>query len=221
LTVATLGTGTGLTGDYYGYGNGTTNFTGVPTLARLDPIVDFDFGTGSPDPSLPADLFQIRWHGQVQPFYSDTYTFYTRSDDGSRLWVNSKLLANQWQNQAATTAGGTITLQAGQTYDILVEYFENTSTASIQLGWSSIHQAPGVIPMTQLYPGAGLVNPRLTASIINRNLVINWAGTFMLQSALSVTGPWTQTTNSFVGPFTTPVTAGQESYYRLVDPISP
>ncbi len=221
LTVATLGTGTGLTGDYYGYGNGTTNFTGAPTLTRIDPTVDFDFGTGSPDPSLPVDLFQIRWHGQVQPFYNDTYTFSTTSDDGARLWVNGQLLVNLWQNQAATTGSGTIALQAGQKYDILLEYFENTSVASVHLGWSSTHQAPGVIPMTQLYPSAGLVSPKLTASLNNRTLILNWAGTFMLQSAPSVMGPWTQTANSFIGPFTTSVAAGQQLYYRLVDPISP
>jgi hypothetical protein len=222
LTVAILGTGTGLTGDYYSYSNGTTNFTGLPTLTRIDPTVDFNFGTGSPDPSIPVDLFQIRWHGQVQPFYSDTYTFYTTSDDGARLWVNGQLLVNLWQNQAATTGSGTIILQAGQKYDILMEYYENTSVASAQLGWSSIHQARGVIPMTQLYPSGGLVSPKLTANISNRtNLVLNWAGTFMLQSAPSVTGAWTQTATSFIGPFTTPVTAGQQFYYRLVDPISP
>jgi hypothetical protein len=221
LTVATLGTGTGLSGDYYGYGNGTTNFTGVPTLTRLDPMVDFDFGTGSPDGSLPADLFQIRWHGQVQPFYSDTYIFSTTSDDGARLWVNGQLLVNLWQNQSATTGSGTIALQAGQKYDILMEYYENTSTASARLLWSSVHQAFGVIPMTQLYPSTGLVNPTLTASVINHTVVLNWAGTFMLQSAPSVGGPWTQTANSFVGPFTIPGSAGQQSYYRLVDPISP
>jgi hypothetical protein len=221
LTVGIAGTGTGLTGDYYGFGNGTTNFTGLPTLTRLDPTVDFNFGTGAPDPSLPVDMFQIRWHGQVQPFYSDTYTFYTTTDDGSRLWVNGQLLVNQWVNQAATTASGTIALQAGQKYDILMEYYENTSVASAQLSWSSIHQARQVIPTTQLYPGTGLVSPTLTANIVNRNLVLNWAGTFMLQSAPSVTGPWTSTANSFIGPFTTPVTGAQQSYYRLVDPISP
>jgi len=222
LTVGFLGTGSGLTGDYYNFGNGTTNFTALPTLTRLDPTVDFNFGTASPDPSLPPDQFQIRWHGQVEPFYTDIYTFYTTSDDGARLWVNGRLLVNSWQNQAATTASGTIALQAGQKYDILMEYYENTAAASVQLSWSSIHQALGVIPMTQLYPSIGLVSPSLTANIINRtNLSLNWAGTFMLQSSPSVTGPWTTTANSFIGPFTTPVTASQQSYYRLVDPISP
>jgi hypothetical protein len=136
--------------------------------------------------------------------------------------VNGQLLVNQWVNQAAATASGTIALQAGQKYDILIEYYENTSVASAQLSWSSVHQARQVIPMTQLYPGTGLVNPTLTANIVNRtNLVLNWAGTFMLQSAPSVTGPWTSTANSFIGPFTTSVTGAQQSYYRLVDPISP
>jgi hypothetical protein len=222
LTVGIAGSGTGLTGDYYGYGNGTTNFTGLPTLTRLDPTVDFDFSTGSPDPSLPADLFQIRWHGQVQPLYGDTYIFSTTSDDGARLWVNGQLVVNRWQNQSATTASGTVALQAGQRYDVLMEYFENTSVASVQLSWSSIHQPPQVIPMTQLYPSVGLVSPALSASVNNQtSIVLNWAGTFMLQSAPSVSGPWTQTANSFIGPFITPVTGGQQTFYRLVDPISP
>ena len=221
LVVATLGSGTGLTGDYYGYANGTTNFTGLPTLTRLDPIIDFDFGTGSPDPSLPVDGFQIRWHGQVQPLFSDLYTFSTTTDDGSRLWVNGQLLVNQWQNQAATTASGAIQLVAGQKYDILMEYFENTSTASAQLSWSSLHQPPQPIGTTQLYPTTGLVQPVLSAAVAGNNLFVNWAGTFTLLAAPSVTGPWSPVVNSGIGPYTAPVAATQKAFYRLVDPISP
>ena len=221
LIVATLGSGTGLTGDYYGYANGTTNFTGLPTLTRLDPIIDFDFGTGSPDPSLPVDGFQIRWHGQVQPLFSDLYTFSTTTDDGSRLWVNGQLLVDQWQNQAATTVSGTIQLVAGQKYDILMEYYENTSTASAQLSWWSIHQPSQPIGTTQLYPTTGLVHPVLSAAVVGNNLVVNWAGTFTLETASSVTGPWSPVVNSGIGPYTVPVGSAQKAFYRLVDPISP
>jgi hypothetical protein len=221
LTVGVLGNGTGLTGDYYGYANSTTNFTGLPTLTRMDSTIDFDFGTGSPDPSLPADGFQIRWHGQVQPLFSDLYTFSTTTDDGARLWVNGQLLVNQWQNQAATTVNGTIQLVAGQKYDILMEYYENTSVASAQLSWSSVHQPAQVIGMTQLYPTAGLVQPVLSAATFGTTLVVNWAGTFTLQTAPSVTGPWTPVVNSGIGPYTTSIGAAPRVFYRLVDPISP
>jgi hypothetical protein len=210
-----------LTGDYYGYANGTTNFTGLPTLTRLDPIIDFNFGTDAPDSSLPVDGFQIRWHGQVQPLFSDLYTFYTTTDDGSRLWVNGQLLVDQWRNQAAATASGSIQLVAGQKYDILMEYYENTSVASAQLSWSSIHQPPQPIGTTQLYPATGLVQPVLSAVVAGNNLFINWAGTFTLLTAPSVTGPWSPVVNSGIGPYTVSISGTQKAFYRLVDPIGP
>jgi hypothetical protein len=100
---------------------------------------------------------------------------YGVTDDGARLWVNGQLVVNRWQNQAATTASGTISLVAGQKYDLLMEYYENTSTASARLSWSSLHQAQEVIRTSQLYPSDGLVQPILTAELSNRtNLVLNW-----------------------------------------------
>ncbi|HEY9845321.1 MAG TPA: family 16 glycosylhydrolase, partial [Candidatus Caenarcaniphilales bacterium] len=68
--------GNGLKGEYYN-----------AKASRVDPSINFDWGTGAPHPSVAADNFYIRWTGQVQPRYSETYTFYTLSDDGVRLWV--------------------------------------------------------------------------------------------------------------------------------------
>ena len=222
LTVGTPGNGTGLSGDYFAYGNGSTNFTGLPALTRVDPTVDFNWETAAPDPSLPADYFLVRWHGLVQPIYSDLYTFSTRTDDGARLWVNGQLLVNRWQNQGATTVSGNIALQAGRRYELVMEYYENTSAASAQLSWSSLHQPPQVIPLTQLYPDTGLLTPAVAASLSNQtNLVINWAGTFTLQSASEATGPWSTVANAVIGPYTLPVAAAPRQFYRLVEPIGP
>ena len=54
-----------------------------------DPV-NFDWGQGSPDPSIPVDGFSARWTGKVQAQYSETYTFYTNSDEGVALWVNGQ-----------------------------------------------------------------------------------------------------------------------------------
>jgi ribosomal protein S12 methylthiotransferase len=40
-----------------------------------------------------ADTFSIRWYGQLEPRYSETYTFHVEADDGARLWVNDQLIA--------------------------------------------------------------------------------------------------------------------------------
>ena len=77
-------TGTGLAATYYD----NADFTGT-TVARTDPTVNFDWGVGSPAPAIGVDTFSARWTGQVQPQFTETYTFYTQSDDGVRLWVNN------------------------------------------------------------------------------------------------------------------------------------
>jgi len=216
LTVGTAGTGTGLTGDYYS--GQLQTFSGPPTLTRVDATVDFDFGTGSPDASISADTFTARWTGKVQPFYSQTYTFYTRTDDGVRLWVNGQLVINSWINQAATESSGTIALTANQKYDIMMEYFENTGAAVAQLSWSSLGQAKQIIPQTQLYPGVSPVRPVLSTSVSNRtNLVVNWSGTFQLQSATVVTGPYLPVTGVTNSPFTINFSSAPEMYFRLLN----
>ena len=73
------------------------------TLVRMDTNINFNWGTGSPDPSISADNFTVRWTGSVQPQFNETYTFYTTTDDGVRLWVNGQLLIDEWVDQSATT----------------------------------------------------------------------------------------------------------------------
>src|SRR5579863_6161504 len=78
---AALSTGSGLHADYFS----NQNLTAPATLSRTDATVNFNWGTGSPASSLPSDHFSVRWTGQVEALYSQTYTFTTSSDDGIRL----------------------------------------------------------------------------------------------------------------------------------------
>ena len=119
--VATGGTGTGLSATYFN----NVDFTGT-TVTRTDPTVNFAWGTGSPSSSIGADTFSARWTGQVEAQFTGTYTFYTQSDDGVRLWVNGQQLVNNWTAHPTTENSGAIALTAGQRYDIRLEFFENS-----------------------------------------------------------------------------------------------
>jgi glucose/arabinose dehydrogenase len=145
------GSGTGLTGTYYD----NINFTN-PVLTRNDATVDFNWGNGSPAATIANDTFSVVWTGQVQALFSETYTFFTNTDDGVRLFVNGQQVINQLIDQAPTTVNGTpIALVAGQKYDIRMEYFENGGGAVAQLGWQSSSQARQIIPTGQLFGGGG------------------------------------------------------------------
>ncbi len=136
----------GLQGAYFD----EINLAGIK-LNRIDPVVDFDWTSGSPDPLIAADSFSIRWTGQVLADHSEIYTFYTTTDDGVRLWVDGQVIIDQWVNQSATEHSGTIMLAAGQRHDISLEYFENGGDASVRLEWSSPTVAREVIPASHLF----------------------------------------------------------------------
>lgn len=121
-------------------------------LSRRDATVDFNWGASSPDPAIPSDKFSVRWKGKVEPRYTETYSFHTISDDGVRLWVNGTLLINNWTVHAPVMDTGSITLTAGQKYDIVMEYYESGGNATASLLWSSATQAMEIIPESALTP---------------------------------------------------------------------
>ncbi|MEG3435932.1 DUF4347 domain-containing protein [Pannus brasiliensis CCIBt3594] len=147
-TAATpAGTGKGLRGQYFD----NKDFTDLK-LTRTDESVDFKWGTGSPDRLLGADTFSTRWTGKVQPMYNEAYKFHVTGDDGVRLWVNNQLVIDAFRDQPATEyASAPILLQAGQLYDIRLDYYENKGNATARLGWSSASQAKQIIPKSRLY----------------------------------------------------------------------
>lgn len=136
----------GLRGEYFDNSNLTNS-----KLVRTDSSVNFDWGSGSPDSVIGRNTFSVRWTGQIIPQYSETYTLYTTTDDGVRLWVNNQLLIDKWKNQSAKEWSGQITLTAGQKYDIKMEYFENKGDAIAKLYWSSPNQLKQIIPQSRLF----------------------------------------------------------------------
>jgi hypothetical protein len=88
----------------------------------------------------------------VQAEFSETYTFYTSSDDGARLWVNGVQLVSDWTAGGVRENGGSISLTAGSGYSIVMEYFDNTGGAVAQLSWSSPSTPKQIIPQSRLFP---------------------------------------------------------------------
>ncbi|MCR9295599.1 MAG: PA14 domain-containing protein, partial [bacterium] len=152
--------GTGITAEYFDNQDLTNR-----TLVRTDPIIDFNWGAGSPDPSIEDDSFSVRWTGRVEPLYSEIYTFEVLSDDGIRVWVDDQLIIDEWYSQLPTVHTGIAALTAGQLTPIRIEYFAGTGDAAISLSWSSQSQPLGVIPSSQLYEAGGDIS--LATSLIS------------------------------------------------------
>jgi outer membrane protein assembly factor BamB len=121
--------------------------------SRTDAVVDFVWDDGEqPDPAVPAENFSVRWTGQVRVPGNGRWTFSVVSDDGARLWVNGKPIVDQWVDQGATEAGGSIELKTGKPVDLRLEYFQGGSGKQVQLYWEGPGQAKAIVPAEHLTP---------------------------------------------------------------------
>jgi len=77
----------------------------------------------------------VRWTGTLTPTKSGRYALALRSDDGSRLYLNGKLLVDDWGDHPPTLKTAEIELVAGKSYDLRLEYFEGILGASVELLW--------------------------------------------------------------------------------------
>jgi hypothetical protein len=130
----TVGPNNGVKAEYFN----NTDLTGDPVLVRTDPKIDFVWGGESPDPLVNTDGFSARWTGEIEVPVSDTYTFYSISDDNARLWVDGQLLVDNWNsdNAWAFEDEGSIYLDAGWA-SLVMEFFDEAGDAIAQLKWQS------------------------------------------------------------------------------------
>ena len=123
-------------------------------LGRIDPTVDFDWGDGASWPGFETDNFDVRWSGYVEtPDVAGEYTFYTRTDDGVRLFVGGQLIIDDYTEHPAAERSGAIMLVANTKYRIVMEYFEAGGDAVAELRWEPPGQAKVIIPTERLFPG--------------------------------------------------------------------
>jgi xylan 1,4-beta-xylosidase len=138
---------TGLRGTYF-----TNRSMTTVAVERVDPTLDFDWGTGSPAIGVPMNDFAARWTGKLVPLATGPLTLTTSSDDGVRVRVGGQVVIDAWNDHSRRDDDGTVDVVAGQAYDLVVEYYERWGQAALSLSWSWPGQARAIVPASQLRP---------------------------------------------------------------------
>jgi beta-glucosidase len=121
----------GLKGEYFS----NKNLAGPPALTRIDRKIRFEWGESSPASGMPPDNFSIRWTGKIRVESDGDYEFFVQGDDGYRLFINDRLILDEWHDQAATLRRAKVSLKSGSLADIRLEYYESTGDAEVSFGW--------------------------------------------------------------------------------------
>lgn len=148
----------GLVGKYYTYNDtGTppsfpTNGTDGLFLTRTDPLINFNWTGTLPIANGPQADFMVRWTGFVTVPVSGSYTFGASSDDGSTVTVNGQQVYSKWSDGSASGYGTPVTLTAGQSVPIEVDYYQHTGGDAMSLLVEPLGGASEVVPSSWLTP---------------------------------------------------------------------
>ena len=112
------------------YGN--PDLAGTPLFIRLDEVLEFDWGQGSPGGGLPRDRFSARWRRSLH-LTAGKWRFKVRANDGVRLYVDDRLVLDRWE-RSSTNQRLDLNLDSGD-HAIVLEYREDKGRAYVSLAW--------------------------------------------------------------------------------------
>ncbi len=138
----------------YEYYDGTPSGNTVDNIPASSPdasgiVSSFDVDDLTTDLGVDNNTYGVRFSGFITISTSETYTFYTTSDDGSKLFVNGTEVVDNDGLQSATEGSGSIALTPG-TYSFEVEFFENTGDEILSVSYSSSSITKTEIPFSVL-----------------------------------------------------------------------
>jgi hypothetical protein len=156
---------------------------GEPDVVKVVPEVNFEWGSGdvpgenSPDAAIPVDKFSCRWTAELTIPTTGAYTFYSASDDGARLFLNGVAITDGWYDRGTTEdASEPQELEAGGTYLLVMEMYENGGGAAAFLRWEGPGIAKQIIPQGALQEPKMAFSPapRLGATKVEATPVLSW-----------------------------------------------
>jgi alpha-D-xyloside xylohydrolase len=124
---------TGLTFEYFN-GKNFEEFVGSKTRDTL-----YLHALGSPYKGVARDGFSVRISGVMIPSKTGTYQAKVDGDDGVRLYIDGKLIIDEWKADDSFHANyTTIKLEAGKKYEIKHEFFDNISGAFTRFAFTNL-----------------------------------------------------------------------------------
>ncbi len=165
------------------------SWTTLPDFTALTPVQTGQSATVdiSKRPAGKNDNFAFVWEGYITIPTEGTYTFETISDDGSKLYFNSKYVpsaiatVNNDGLHAATSAKATVSIAKAGTYPISITFFENTGDQKMEVYWSGRFFPRQLIPAEVFSP-----NP---SNLINRLNYNSYGGAWTMLPDFNALSP--------------------------------
>lgn len=185
------------------------------------------------DPREQEDHFAFIYEGFINIEKAGSYTFYLKSDDGSRLYINDQMVVNHDGDHGCNEKSNTITLAAG-TYPIKVDYYEAAGGACLEVRWRSADFNKQLIPDAVLkgdfdYPDGPAMPANLkVAAVSYKQINLRWDDQsndetgFEIYRATSASGTYkiVHTTKANEAAYADTTLTGNTTYYYKIRAIN-
>jgi hypothetical protein len=133
---------------YSGYFNDNVGFfaTATPASVGGNPTTSVQTTSIFEPPQDDGSNFSCQWLGYFKPTTSETYTFFTSSDDASYVWVGGTAISGFTTGNAVVNNGGlhgmqeasgSIALTAGTYYPIRIQFGELSGGDAMTFNYST------------------------------------------------------------------------------------
>ena len=166
----TAGPGLGWQGEYYT----NASLQGVPRVVREESAINFNWGWNAPAPGIPATGFSARWFRTLY-FSEGTYRLFGESDGGVRVWVDNRLVLDQWSGINGAYSVDIWLNQGSHTF--FVDYGQRRQPSHMSFWWELTGTTPS--PSFPEWRGEYFNNRDLTGAPVqvrnDQNVDFNWS----------------------------------------------
>jgi putative membrane-bound dehydrogenase-like protein len=106
-----------------------------PALTRIDSQINFPEAQGNFAGTQFSLNFTVHWAGLVRIPRDGVYSFFTDSDDGSRLSIDGRQVVNNGGFHAMREKRGSVELKAGD-HEIAIDYIQGGGDHGCKVSWS-------------------------------------------------------------------------------------
>lgn len=113
------------------------HLSGQPAVTRTDATVDFSWTLFTPDQAITRQFYSVKWTGILKAPVSGKYKIGLDGNDGYRLYINDRLVIDNWIKRSYNTILSDFNFEKDKTYALRVEFFEPVGNAHIKLVWNA------------------------------------------------------------------------------------
>ncbi len=123
----------GLSAAYYN----NISLSGNPAVEKTVKNIDFLWTLSGPDRVIKTNFYSARWQGTIHSPRTGHFNIGLEGDDGFRLYINNKLLIDNWKKVSYSKKGVDFYFEKGKSYDIKIEFYEPARNGRLKLIWDA------------------------------------------------------------------------------------